>query len=143
MTTVRDVRPDVLSAGFDFARRQDDPKFRRFLKSAGWTPKMGVMIALDEDKVVTVARRIAFNEPGAPCLIVIPNKLEPYGFTFLFAEVARVRWGRRLLRSAPQEIHPDSTIGMVWSSLQRCGEYIPGDWFQPVMFEKIANAAPA
>jgi hypothetical protein len=140
MTAARDVRPDVLAAGFDFANRQDDPKFRRFLKRAGWTPEMGVMIALDEDKVTTVARRIAFNEPGAPCLIVIPNKLEPYGFAFLFAEVAKVRrW--QPFRAAPQEIHPDTNIGMVWSSLQRCGEYVPGEWFQPVMFEKVLAEA--
>ncbi len=101
---------------------------------------MGIMVALDEDRVVTVARRMAFNDP-APCLIVIPNPLERYGFAFLFAVVAKVRRGWNPLRETPQEIHSDSTIGMVWSSLQRCGEYVPRGWFQPVMFEKVAAEA--
>lgn len=141
MTVVRDVRSEVLAAAFEFAHRQDDPKFRRYLRSTGWRPEMGLMVALDSDKVMTVARRMAFNGTPSPCLIAIPNKVERYGFGFLFAVMAPVGRMRKLLRGPLVEIHPDSTIGMVWSSGQACGEYVPGDWFQPVMFEKVSADA--
>lgn len=142
MTVVRDVRSEVLAAGFEFASQQDNPKFRRYLKrTVGWNPTMGLMVALDGDKVGTVARRMAFNGTPSPCLIAIPNPLQPYGFGFLFAVMAPIGRVRKLFRGPLMEIHTESTIGMVWSSGQPCGEYAPGDWFQPVMFEKVAAEA--
>lgn len=133
MTARRDVRPEVLDAAFEFARRQDDPAFRAHLRQHGWEPGVDVVIALDGDSVVSVVRRLVINGTSAPCLIAIPAPSEPYGFALMLAAP-----GHEPADAAEVvKITRESTIGMVWSSMQRCGEFVPDHWAQPVLFEKV------
>lgn len=141
MVTGSEERPATLASGFDFARQQRDPAFRQHLRDIGWTPGQHVVITADDEPVVAVVSRIIFNRTSSPCLIAMPHEEEPFGFRLMFAEVAAERrpWSGR--KAKPIEIAPESSIGMLYDALGRCGEYVPSEWARPVEFKRVATPA--
>src|SRR5438034_10068991 len=95
VVTASEISPAAITHGFDFARRQRDPEFRRYLTKIGWRPDHDIVIARDEEPVLAVLARIVYNETSSPCLIVIPNDKEAFGFRFLFAAVEPPRRDRK------------------------------------------------
>lgn len=141
MVTISKDLPHTFADGFTFARRTRDPQFRQHLKDIGWHSDQDIVMAEDMEPVTAVIARIIDDQASSPCLIAIRHDDEPFGFRFLFAEVAKIqrRWWRRPpphRRTQPISIAHDASIGMLYSSLQRCGEYIPNEWVKPVLFER-------
>ncbi len=133
----------AVAASLDFVRRQRDPAFRRHLADIGWHSGQSVVVALDDEPMFSVLAKIIINGATSPCLIVIPHSAEDASYRFLVAEVgqARRRAPWRKAKIQVLDIKPSSSIGMVYSSMQRCGEYVPNAWTQPVVFEKVPVSA--
>lgn len=75
------VRPELLSAAFDLARKLGDPEFRRYLKAVGWGRAVErVVVCLDTDTIGDVLRRAAGCEGS--CLVAISDAGEEHGFRF-------------------------------------------------------------
>lgn len=98
---------------------------------------MPVVPAMDTDTVGEVVRRMVINQTPWPCMIAIPDENAPCDFRLFFALKTSARWRFR----RPGAIHADAEMGMVYASLQRCGEYVPEDWTGPVLFERTRAAA--
>ncbi|MBX7265839.1 hypothetical protein KIF24_07210 [Micromonospora sp. Llam7] len=137
----------TLASGFDFARRQRDPRFREYLHRIGWTSEHHVVVAGDDEPVSAVVARIINNDTPSPCLIAIPHSGEPFGFGLMFLEVThaatrRSRLWHRSRTKAPGGIviSPGTSIGMLYSSGRRCAEYIPNEWTRPVVFTHVPSA---
>jgi hypothetical protein len=139
--TRSDGTPATLASGFDFARRQRDPEFRRYLHDIGWTPEHNIVIAFDDEPVASVVARIIYNGTGTPCLIAIPHGEERFGFWMMFAEVASTRrhWLERRPDSVP--LGREANIGMLYSALQPCAEFVPSEWARPVVFRQVPTPA--
>lgn len=137
--TISNELPRSFADGFTFASRSRDPQFRQYLKQIGWRPDQDVVMADDGEPVVAVITRIIDDQVSSPCLIAIRHDDEPLGFRFLFAEIGRPWWHSPLRRRKNQiHIAADASIGMLYSSLHPCGEYIPNEWVKPVLFERPA-----
>jgi hypothetical protein len=103
----------------------------------GWMPGQQVVIALDDEPIVSLIARMVFNETSSPCLIAIPHAEERFGFRFLRAEVGSARRHMRASKRVPTiEIAPASSIGMLYDALGQCGEFVPSDWSHPVVFKR-------
>ncbi len=123
-----------LSVGLDFARRLRDRPFRTHLTGIGWRTDMHVVPALDDEPVSLVVARMMTNGTPSPCLIVVPSAAEEHGFALMFATRGRrSRWRR----TPPIAVAAESSIGMLYAALGRCGEYIPSEWSAALRFEKI------
>lgn len=138
MVTISKDLPHTFADGFTFARRTRDPQFRQHLKDIGWHSDQDIVMAEDTEPVVAVLARIIDDQVSSPCLIAIRYDSEPFGFRFLFAEVSHAerRWWHAPRRRSQINIAADASIGMLYSSLQHCGEYIPNEWVKPVLFER-------
>jgi hypothetical protein len=136
--TQRDLDDERMKIGSAFAKRLTDPQFRAHLKSIGWKSGQHVVPALDDEPAVRVIARMFVNATPSPALIAIPADEEPFGFRLMFAEIAQVRrrppWRRRI-----PTIPPEASIGMIYSALHPCGEYVPNEWSQRVLFERAAS----
>ncbi|MDQ7903318.1 hypothetical protein RB614_02130 [Phytohabitans sp. ZYX-F-186] len=139
--TRSEERPATLASTFDFARRQRDPGFRRYLHDIGVTSQHDIVIAFDDEPVVSVVARIIHNHTSSPCLIAIPHPDEPYGFRMMFAEAgaARTHWPAK--RPDPVQLGKDASIGMLYSALASSGEFVPGEWVRPVVFKQVPAQA--
>jgi hypothetical protein len=126
-----------MKIGSAFARCLRDPEFRAHLKTIGWESGQHVVPALDEEPAVRVIARMLVNGTPSPALIVIPVDEDLREFRFMFAEMVvarRLPWRRRKVPMIP----PEASIGMIYSALQPCGEFVPNGWGQPVLFERTA-----
>ncbi|ASW53886.1 hypothetical protein [Plantactinospora sp. KBS50] len=145
--TESEGRPATLASGFDFARRQRDPEFRKYLRDIGWTSDRHVVIVSDDEPVATVAARIINNDASSPCLIAIPDSDARFGFGFMFMEVThaptRRGWrrprGRSQAASAEIVVKPGTSMGMLYSSGRPCAEYVPSAWTYPVVFTHVKS----
>lgn len=137
MTVSKDLRP-AIDVGFRYASLARDPEFRHYLKTIGWHSGQDVITAAEDEPLVEVLERIIRDGSSSPCMIAIELPGERFGFGMLFAEIDnRPRW-HHLLRRRPEpiEISPDASIGMFYSSLRRCAEYVPNEWVKPITFER-------
>lgn len=139
--TGSEARPATLASAFDFARRQRDPEFRRYLQDIGVTSEHDIVIAFDDDPVASVVACMIHNDTSSPCLIAIPHDGEPYGFRMMFAEAgpAKKHWLAR--RPDPVKLGRDASIGMLYSALASCGEFVPSEWVRPVVFKQVPTPA--
>ena len=136
MTVSKDLRSSF-DAAFRYAKLGRDPEFRQYLKDIGWHSGQDIVVATETEPVIEVLDRIFSDGASSPCLIAIELRAERFGFGLLFAEVRRASWRTILRRRAGRiDIAPEASIGMLYSSLQRCGEYIPNEWVKPVLFER-------
>jgi hypothetical protein len=138
--TKGDLDTERLTAGFDLSKRLRDRAFRAHLKELGWESGQHIVPALDEEPVGQVVARMIINGTPSPCLIAIPKPEAEFGFWFLSVEVAprsKRRWGKR---TPTIEINPSASIGMLYTSLQPCGDYLPSTWTQPLRFERALAA---
>jgi hypothetical protein len=122
------------AAAFDFLRLVRDPDFRRLLDRLGYEPGQNMVIADDDEPFVAVISRLIAKGMAPPCLIVIPHEGEPLGFRFINTSVADARPWRR--RPPMVTISPESSVGMLYSALGPCGEFIPSGWTQPMRLER-------
>jgi hypothetical protein len=139
----RDRPSDVtFAAGFDIARRLRDPDFRAFLKASGWTSGQHIIMAADTEPVVDVIRRMMLHDTHGRVFIAIPNDQERFGFRVLVAAPAQRRpWWRRARKVERVQIAREASIGMLYDSLKRCGEYMPTEWNRTLKFERVPTAA--
>jgi hypothetical protein len=64
--------------------------------------------------------------------VFIPTEGAPYGYRFIWVDEHDPD------RDVPMiEASPDTSIGMLYSALHPCGEYVPAEWTQPVRFERV------
>ena len=136
--TISNERPKTFDAGFRYAKLGRDPKFRQHLRDIGWRNEQTIVMADEAETVTAVLMRVFQNaDDGAPTMIAMEMESEPFGFGLMFVELRRTTW-RNLLRRRASHINitPEATIGMLFAALGRCGEYVPNDWFKPVIFEK-------
>lgn len=132
--TISKELPETFDAGFAFVRLGRDPAFRRHLRDIGWRNDQDVIMVGETETIEAVLTRISTNASSSPCLIAVPMESEPFGFGLMFAGIStHSRWRRR-----PHQIDiaPSASIGMLYSSLRPCGEYIPSEWVKPVLFER-------
>lgn len=130
--------------GSEFAKRLTDAGFRAHLRGIGWQPGQHIVPALDDEPATRVVARMLINGSPSPALIVIHASSEQFGFRLMFAEVSitkgrmpkgRMPWHRR----RPPPIPPAASIGMIYSSLQPCGEFVPNDWSPRIVFERVVT----
>jgi hypothetical protein len=126
---------ETFKAGFDFARRLRDPEFRALLGCHHWDHGMQVVMAVDEEPVVDVISRMIMHEAGPRAFIAIPDSNEEYGYRLLTVEVSPA--GQR--QPDPIELGPSASIGMLCAALEPCGSYLPSDWTEPLVFERISR----
>lgn len=135
--TVSEDRPVTFDAAFRYVRLGRDPEFRRHLKDIGWHSGQDIVVADEAEPVTEVLDRIISDGASSPCLIAIELPAERFGFGLLFVEVLRASWRTRLRRRADRiDSAPEASIGMLYASLGRCGEYVPNEWAKPVLFER-------
>jgi hypothetical protein len=121
-----------IAASMAFGRRLHDAQFRAYLKSIGWRKPQHTVMVLDDDSVSDVVGLMLTNGTPSPALIVIRAEQEPFGFRFMWAGVKTDQQD-----VAPIPVPPTASIGMLYSALQPSGEYIPGEWSQRVLFERV------
>lgn len=138
--TISSERPKTFDAGFRYAKLGRDPKFRQHLKDIGWTNGTTVVIADEAESVGAVLLRVFANADGPVSLIAMEMEGQPFGWALLFVELRRITWRnvRNFLRRRANhiDIAPEATIGMLYASFAKCGEYVPSEWVKPVIFEK-------
>lgn len=136
--TISSDRPRTFDAGFRYAKLGRDPKFRQHLRDIGWRSGQTIVMADESETVTEVLMRVFQNDDGsAPTMIAMEVESEPFGFALMFVELRRITWRNLLRRRASHiDIAPEATIGMLFAALGQCGEYVPNDWFKPVIFEK-------
>jgi hypothetical protein len=130
--TRSDLVSKRLSVGTAFGNRMRDAQFRAHLRSIGWRNPQHIVTALDHEPVSDVVNRMLVNGTPSPVLIIIPAEAEPFGFRFMWAGVKTDEQD-----VAPIPVPATASIGMLYSALQPSGEYIPGEWSQRVLFERV------
>src|SRR5262249_46975992 len=118
--TMRSVAPPGLPGGAAFARQLRNVEFRTFLSELGWTPKMDVVVAAQDERFTELLARMIINGTTSPCLIVVPYEGEKYGFKFAIAATA-----------APEghddheaiNVGPGANLGMLFAATMPCGAY--------------------
>lgn len=124
-------------AGFELARRLPrDAELRRRFTDSGWRSGDHIVIALDDERVVDVVARMQMHETGGKAHIVTPHPGEQHGFRILAVRVVTSSEDRPEDAKAIQLAH-GASIGMLYSALQPCGTYVPGEWTRELLFEKI------
>lgn len=134
--TKSDLDTERMTVSFDLSKRLRDRAFSAHLKALGWKSGRHIVPALDGEPVGQVVARMIINGTPSPCFIAIRKPGAAFGFWFLSVEVARRpkrRWGKR---SPAVEINPAASIGMLYTSLQPCGDYLPSAWAQPLRFKR-------
>ena len=135
--TVDERAQAIRSAGFDLARRLPrDASLRKRFTDSGWESEDHIIVALDDERVVDVVARMQMHDTGGHAHIAIPHPAEAHGFRILVVRVAAPKDGH----SHPAkviELAPGASIGMLYSALQPCGTYLPGEWTRELMFERI------
>lgn len=129
-----------LGAGREFMQQTRNPDFRNHLRKIGWDPGDDVVIAFDEESIVSLLSRLVYNEASSPCLVAIPHSEERFSFRLMIMKAVREKRGRR--RAEP--ISPQSSVGMLYSSLDKCQTLIPSDWSpspSPFMFSRVPEPA--
>lgn len=135
--------PAYVEAGHGFMQRMRDPEFRSYLQSIGWAPGQDVVVALDDEPIVSLLSRLAFNEASSPCLIAFPRQEERFGYGLMLMAVvpARSWWRRR--HPQGQAVSPQASVGMLYSSLTRCDAYLPSEWVGSTSMTLSRVPAPA
>lgn len=118
-------REGVRAAAFEFARRLADTNFRNFLRDHGYRSQQDVIVALDDETVEDVLRRVVlYSRP--PAMIAIRRRQEHKGFVFLALEPAR-------RKEASDEITPlahSTSIGMLYDNMANLrNQFDPNAWF--------------
>lgn len=132
-----DVAAATCDAGFEFARRLRDPEVREVLKRLNWKSGQHVVVAVDSEPVIDVVTRIQFHETGGRALIASPDERESCGFRFLLVEV-----GHEAVEGAEQlQLGPGANLGMLYAALEPCGTYMPSEWYQPLLFERVTSGS--
>lgn len=140
--TVSDLKDSVIKAGFDFARRLADAKFRNWLKANGWRNEEHIVTTVDTEPVLDVLAKVTLHS-GKRAFIAIAAASEPHGFHLLIVEPAPPRKRDLILGRAGDAtpIAPSTNIGMIYDALEPVRTYVPSDWSQPIRFERVAVAA--
>jgi hypothetical protein len=59
----------------------------------------------------------------------------------MFAEAAPTKTHWPAGRPDVVKIGKDASIGMLYSAITPCGEFVPGDWMRPVVFKQVPTPA--
>jgi hypothetical protein len=100
---------------------------------------MDVVVALADDTVLTVIRRMVNSGTTVPCLIAIPDTRASHGFGIMFAAQTFASTQHPL--EGIVTIGSDATISTLKASLHPYAKYVPEDWGPKVFFQKAL--APA
>lgn len=113
------------AAAFEFARKLRDRDFRKFLTRHGYVDGQDIIIALPDEPVGDVFRRM-FNQAKPPSIIALRSPAAIHGFAFMTATPG-VRPG-----AEDVSIGSGATIGMLYDTLTaQTGQYtIPQSWVQ-------------
>jgi hypothetical protein len=120
--------------GFEFARRLRDPQLREALRTIGWESGQPIVMTTDAEPVVEIVARVSFHEVTGRALIVMTDDSEPRKFRIMAAVVAH-----EPMSGPTIELGPDASIGMLYSALHPCGNYMPSEWMQTYSFERLEN----
>lgn len=132
-----------LAAMGEFMSQVRDPEFRAHLERVGWVSGRDVVIAFDNEPIVSLISRLAFNGVASPCLIAIPRAQERFGFWLMFMESVPPPRGLWRRHHHGEPVSPQASVGMLYSSLSRCDAYVPSDWVgsASMTFSRVAEPA--
>jgi hypothetical protein len=140
VVTVSDLSEAVFRAGFAFARRLADSRFRQFLKANGWQSGQHIVITVDDEPVIDVINKVSVHTTDGRAHIAIADASDPMGFRLLIVERSRKprKRDRIFFHRRPERITlaPSASIGMLYSLLEPIGEIVPSEWNTPLVFEK-------
>jgi hypothetical protein len=120
------------SAGTEFGLRGNDHRFRQYLRSIGWRSGQHMIPMLDHEPVSYLAGLLEHNRTPLPALVYIPTPEAPWGYRFIWVEPAEGGTDVPMV-----EVSPDTSIGMLYTALHPCADYLPEDWTTPVRFERV------
>lgn len=127
-----DIDLQRVDACVEYIRRTLNADFRKYLKTIGRQNPQHVVLMFDEEPVSSLVIQVRRRRTTAPILIVIPTEGAPFGYRFMWAVTAADH------ETAPSiDVPPTASVGMLYSALHPCGEYVPSEWSQPVRFERV------